>query len=145
MEKQYVLFDVCKMRYAVPMKYVEYIIPASGEYPSCVPPKVPSYINRIISIEKRQVAVIELENFINDNAVYQGERPLVLILNCQDKIIGIQTDYITLPPKQSEPELIEDSVNQCAVLKCDGSDFVLFDVPGLLKKWDWEHWHRRKK
>ena len=134
MEKQYLLFDVGKMRYAVPMMYVGYIIPASGEDPSCIPPKIPAYINRVISIEKRSVTIIELENLVKDNVVYEGIRPLVLILNCQNKIIGLQTDNISLLPEHLKSELIENSIHNTAILSCDGSDFTLLDVPGLFRK-----------
>lgn len=134
MEKQYLLFDVGRMRYAVPMEYVGYIIPASGEYPSCVPPRMPSYIKHIISIEKRQVAIIELENFAEDDVVYKGVRPLVLILNCQNKIIGLQADNISILPEHLKSELIEDDIHNTVVLNCDGNDFILLDVPELFEK-----------
>lgn len=69
MEDQYLLFDVGRMRYAVPMRDVGYIIPASADYPSCVPPKMPSYINRVISIERQPVTIIEIENLEKDHIV----------------------------------------------------------------------------
>lgn len=134
MEKQYLLFDVGRMRYAVPMEYVGYIIPALGEFPSCVPPRMPSYIKRIVSIEKRQVAIIELENFAEDGVAYKGVRPLVLILNYQNKIIGLQADNISILPEHLKSELIEDDIHNTVVLNCDGNDFILLDVPGLFEK-----------
>lgn len=134
MEKQYLLFDVGRMRYAVPMRYVGYIIPASEKYPSCVPPKMPSYIKRVISIERRHVAIIELENFTKDDIVYRAIRPLLLILNYQNKVIGLQVDNISLLPKHLEPELTEDDICQTVILNCDGNDFMLLDVPKLFER-----------
>lgn len=134
MEKQYLLFDVGRMRYAVPIEYVGYIIPATGEYPSCVPPKIPAYISRVISIEKRPVTIIELENFAEDSVVYKGIRPLVLILNYQNKIIGLQADNISLLSEYLKSELIEDGIHNTLFLNCDGNNFTLLDVPGLFRR-----------
>ena len=80
------------------------------------------------------MAIIELENFTKEHAVYEDIRLLVLILNYQGKTIGLQVDAITMLPADSGTEMIEDSVNQCSVLKCGENDFVLFDVPGLFEK-----------
>lgn len=66
--------------------------------------------------------------------MYKGIRPLVMILNCQNTVIGLQVDHISALPEHSDPELTKNSINQCAVLKHDGNDFIIFDVPVLFEK-----------
>lgn len=134
MSNQYLLLDIGEQQYAVPMEYVGYVVPSEGEYRSCTPPQMPLYINRIMSMEKKLVTVIDLENIEKRDIGHKEIRPLVLVLNYQNRIIGLQADRITLMPEKSEPKLTKDELNQCSLLHFSGKDFILLNVPHLLEK-----------
>ncbi len=134
MGNQYLLLDIGEQQYAVPMEYVGYIVPSKGEYPCCTLPQMPFYINRVMSMEKKLVTVIDLENIEKRDIGHKEIRPLVLVLNYQNRIIGLQADRITLMPEKSEPKLTKDELNQCSLLHFSGKDFILLNVPHLLEK-----------
>lgn len=134
MGNQYMLLDIGELRYAVPMEYVGYIVPSEGEYHCCTLPQMPFYINRIMSVEKELVTVIDLENIEKKDIGHKDIRPLILILNYQNKIIGLQADNITLMSEKSESKLIKDETNQCSLLHFGGKDFILLNVPCLFEK-----------
>lgn len=126
---KYLPFEVDKVRYAVSMEYVAYIVSTSDPFPHCTPPKRNRYIDRIISIEKKLITVVELTGLRKNDS-----RPFILILSYQDSMIGLLTDSIASPLECSELKLEKDSTVQHTFLTCDKEELVLFDVPEFYKK-----------
>lgn len=87
-----------------------------------------------MSMEKKLVTVIDLENIEKKHIEHKDIRPLVLILNYQNKIIGLQADNITLISEEPASKLIKDDINQCSLLHFSGKDFILLNVPRLFEK-----------
>ncbi len=134
--KQYLAFDVGRTHYAASIEYVGYIVAASQEFPHCMPPRMPSYVERVMRMEQKLVPIINLARFESDKALTDEVHiySLVVVLAYQEKSVGILTDRVSILPVQEGVEEEIDSVTQRRILNFNGENFVLLNVPGFYEE-----------
>lgn len=133
---RFLLFKVDEMQYAVSMEYVAYIVSATEPFPSCRLPDRNSYIERIINIGQQLITVIELTALEKSRPSYRNkcQRPLILVMKCNNSLVGLLADYIDSPLENSEWTIERDEFDQQNFLIYDKQNFILFDVPEFHKK-----------
>lgn len=133
---RFLLFKVDEMQYAVSMEYVAYIVSATGPFPSCRLPDQNSYVESVINIGQQLITIIELSVLKNSIPLYRSEcqRPLILVLDYSNSLVGLMADYIDSPLENSELKIERDEFDHQNFLIYDKQNFILFDVPEFYKK-----------
>lgn len=133
---RFLLFKVDEMQYAVSMEYVAYIVSATEAFPSCRLPDQNSYVESVINIGQQLITIIELSVLKNSIPLYRSEcqRPLILVLDYSNSLVGLMADYIDSPLENSELKIERDEFNHQNFLIYDKQNFILFDVPEFYKK-----------
>ena len=133
---RFLLLKVDEMQYAVSMEYVAYIVSATEPFPSCRLPERNSYIERIINIGRQLITVIDLSVLENSKTSYRNkcQRPLILVLNYNNTLVGLLADYIDSPLENSELKIEKDEFEQQNFLIYQKQNFILLDVPVFYKK-----------
>lgn len=126
---QYLPFRIDDTWYAAPMEYVSYIIAASDGFLKCSLPKSPPYITWVMSIRNRLIPVIEWDLLHSDGISLASirQRPLILILNRQDSLLGLLTDEIDPPREFSSQDC--GPISSEMILSHGADRYTLFDVP----------------
>lgn len=133
---KYMVFDAGGIRYAIPMEYVGYIVTTSEEFPHCVPPRMPSYVKRVMRMEQKLVPIVDLVRFEEDKDLREQEHfySLILVLDYQGQSVGVLTDRISLLTEQAGAKPEEDIVTRRKVLNFGGENFVLLNVPKFYRE-----------
>lgn len=133
---RFLLFKVDEMQYAVSMEYVAYIVSATEPFPSCRLPDQNSYVESVINIGQQLITIIELSVLKNSIPLYRSEcqRPLILVLDYSNSLVGLMADYIDSPLENSELKIERDEFDHQNFLIYDKQNFILFDVPEFYKK-----------
>ncbi len=133
---KYMVFDTGGIHYAIPMEYVGYIVTTSEKFPYCTPPRMPSYVKRIMCMEQKLVPIIDLARFEKGKDVKEQANfySLILVLDYQGQSVGVLTDRVSLLSEQEEVKAEEDTVAQRKILNLGGKNFVLLNVPKFYKK-----------
>ena len=128
---QYLPFRIDDTWYAVPMEYVSYIIAASEGFLKCSLPKSPPYITWVMSIRNRLIPVIEwdLLHSAGTDPVPVRQRPLILILNRQNSLLGLLTDEIVPPQEFPSQDCGQVPISSETLLSHGADRYTLFDVP----------------
>lgn len=129
----YLPFEIDGVAYAAPIEYVFSIVSTLEEFPSCVPPKHPDYVERVLWLKQGLVTVIEWSRFglgtqRPDNA---SPRTMLVIFRYGGQLLGVLADHVTSPFELSEPKLERDAINGHTLLLCENTQYILFDVPGI--------------
>ena len=127
----YLIFDIGKMQYAIPMKYVAAVMMETEQFPSCIPPKTPAYIECVIQIEQVLVPIVDLAQVPGYRMLTKRENPypLVLILSYQSRQVGLLTDHMTIQTVDASGKAENGAIGQQLFINLDGKHLVLFDVP----------------
>lgn len=134
--KQYLAFDVGRTHYATSIEYVGYIVAASQEFPHCMPPRMPAYVERVMRMEQKLVPIINLARFESEKELTDEAHiySLVVVFAYQEKSVGILTDRVSILSVQEGGKEEMDSVTQRMVLNFNGKNFVLLNVPGFYEE-----------
>lgn len=129
---QYIPFEIDNTQYIVPIEYVAYIVTSSDDFPSCILPKSPAFIKRVMSIQHRLIPVIE-QNLLyayshETETDSTHQRPFILLLTLQDAMLGLLTDVIDSPLELSPSESYHGDSADSQILVHDFVRYVLFDV-----------------
>lgn len=129
--KQYLEFDVGKTHYATSVEYVGYIVAASQEFPHCIPPKMPAYVERVMRVEQKLVPIINLARFERDKEIKEEPHiySLIVVLACRGESVGILADRVSLLSAEAGVKEEVNPVTQRTVLNFNGKNFILLDVP----------------
>ena len=132
----FIIFDVDEMQYALPIEYAAFIVMATEEFPTCIPPRIPRYVKCIMQMEQGLVPVIDFTWFTAycDSDSSEREYPLILILNHRNKQVGILTDHVTIQPVTSEPETQREAISQQLLVNFGEKKPFLLDVPTFFEK-----------
>ncbi len=127
----YLPFRVDGVCYAVPMDYVAYVVSSTDHFPYCTPPGRSAYVDRVMSIKEKLIAIVSLSQHEAEKTRNQTDsmKPLILILNYRESMIGISADQIGPPLEFSEAEVEKTLNNKSVSLIYDEEHFILFDVP----------------
>lgn len=128
---QYLPFRINDTWYAAPMEYVSYIIASSEGFLKCSLPKSPPYIMWVMSIHNRLIPVIEWDmlHFAGTDPASIRQRPLILILNRQNSLLGLLTDEIAPPREFPSQDCGQAPVSSETILTHGADRYTLFDVP----------------
>lgn len=134
--RQYMVFDAGGTHYAISIEYVGYIVTTSERFPRCIPPRMPSYVKRIMRMEQKLLPIVDLIRFEDDEDLKEQEHiySLILVLDYQGESVGVLIDSISLLSEQEEIKTEVDSVTQRMVLNYDGKNFVLLNVLKLYEE-----------
>lgn len=124
----FVIFDVGKMQYAIPIENAASIVMATEQFPSCIPPKMPAYVKCVMRMEQGLVPIVDLSLVQGYNASNHraAPYPLVLIVSYRNKLIGLLTDRVAIQP--AEAEAAEGTIVRHRLVDSNGTNFVQFDV-----------------
>ena len=129
----YLPFEIDGVAYAAPIEYVFSIVSTLEEFPSCVPPKRPAYVERVIRLEQGLVTVIEWSRFGMGTQRRSDIPPrmMLIIFRYGERLLGVLADHVTSPFELLEPKLERDAINEHTLLLCENAQYILFDVPGI--------------
>ena len=127
----YLPFEIDGAEYAVPIEYVYAILSASEDLPSCVPPRRPPYVERLVLTEQNLVPVIEWSRVTGREHPKDSQlsRTMLVILRHQKRMLGILADRAAAPFTEIEPRLEQDATKIHTLLICKDKQYILFDIP----------------
>lgn len=126
----FIIFDVGKMQYAIPIEYIAFIVMAMEQFPSCIPPRMPAYMKCVMRMEQELVPIVDLTQvpgFSTSNH-RTAPYPLVLIVSYRNKRIGLLTDRVAIRPAEAETNAAVGTIVRHRLVNSNGTNFIQFDV-----------------
>ena len=126
----FIIFDVGEIQYAIPIKYIAFIVMSMEQFPSCIPPKMPVYIKCVMQMEQGLVPIVDLTlvpGYSTSNH-RTAPYPLVLIVSYRDKQIGLLTDRVAIQPAEAEANAAVGTIVRHRLVNSNGTNFIQFDV-----------------
>lgn len=124
----FVIFDVGKMQYAIPIENAASIVMAAEQFPSCIPPRMPAYVKCVMQMEQGLIPIVDLTLVQRYSTSNHGAAPypLVLIVSHRNKLIGLLADRVAIQP--AETETAEEAIVRHRFVDSKGANIVQFDV-----------------
>ena len=124
----YIIFDVGEIQYAMPIEYTSSVFMATEQFPSCIPPRIPAYVQCVMRMEQGLVPIVDLTLVPGYSTSNHRETPypMILIVSYRDKQIGLLTDRVAIQP--AETEAVEGSIVPHRLVNSNGTNFVRFDI-----------------
>lgn len=135
----YLPFEVDKIQFIVPMEYVGFILSTAEPLPFCRLPHMPAHVCCVVKIQKELISIIELANMgrgrSSDDGIKAFQRPFILVLRWNGRLIGLLADRIDSPIQIPEAYAQKDGAGQdgSGIFEQNGESFLLFDVPNFHK------------
>lgn len=130
MSDSYLPFKIDGIAYAVPIEYVFSVLSASEDFPSCMPPGRPAYVERVILTEGNLVPLIEWSQVVQEGLQNKAPpRVMLVILRYKNQMLGVLADYVAAPFTLAESRLEPDATKKYNLLFYGDADYILFDVP----------------
>lgn len=126
----YIIFDVGEIQYAMPIEYTSSVFMATEQFPSCIPPRIPAYVQCVMRMEQGLVPIVDLTQvpgYCTSNH-RTTPYPLVLTVSYRDKLIGLLTDRVTIQSAGVEVKETEETIVQHSLINFNGTNFIQFDI-----------------
>jgi len=143
---KYMPFKVDNLWYVVPIEYVFCVVSTEEPFPSCTLPGMPSYIERVLLMNRKLVSVIELSRFLDQTypAKKVLKRLFMLVLQYRGTLIGLLSDCVATLLDIEIPSSNNELGAAWLSTGTGVTDYILFDIPAFYSAVK-VMWIRRKK